>query len=155
MITSEMNDISKWQIELEIMNSNSNYNLMSKNKNTINFEDIQSEYEESKKLNTTRLLIKKNKSYIGLVDYCINNSSDNTPWISLFVIHKQYQGAGNSLVAYEHIENLIRQEQKEKLRLAVHKENSRGIDFWSKLGFKKYKEVIFEDKPHLCLEKNF
>lgn len=108
----EKNEINKWKIELEIMNSNSSYNLLSKNKKTISFEDIKSEFEESKKLNTTRLLIKKSEKYIGLVDYCIENPSDNTPWISLFVIHKQFQGSGNSLEAFQHLENLIRQEEK-------------------------------------------
>jgi hypothetical protein len=58
VIHFETNEINKWQIELEIMNSNTSYNQMSKNKSIINYVDIQSEYEESKKLNTTRLLIK-------------------------------------------------------------------------------------------------
>ncbi|WP_034756497.1 GNAT family N-acetyltransferase [Rossellomorea vietnamensis] len=154
VITFETNEINKWKIELEIMNSNSSYNQMSKNKSTINYVDILSEYEESKKLNTTRLLIKQGNNYIGLVDYCINNPSDNTPWISLFVIHKQFQGGGNSLGVFQQLEDLIRKEGKKKLRLAVHKENEKGILFWTRLGFNKFKEIIFEGKPHYCLEKN-
>ncbi|RIW32500.1 GNAT family N-acetyltransferase [Bacillus salacetis] len=152
MITFENNEIDKWEIELEIMNSNSSYNQMSKNKSIINYDDILSEYEESKKLNTTRLLIKQENNYIGLVDYCINNPSDNTPWISLFVIHKQFQGEGNSLGVFQQLEDLIRKEGKKKLRLAVHEENEKGILFWTRLGFNKIKEVIFEGKPHYCLE---
>ncbi|WP_162785082.1 GNAT family N-acetyltransferase [Bacillus sp. P14.5] len=112
MITFETNEINKWKIELEIMNSNSSYNQMSKNKSTINYDDILSEYKESKKLNTTRLLIKQGDNYIGLVDYCINNPSDNTPWISLFVIHKQFQGGGNSLGVFQQLEDIIRKEGK-------------------------------------------
>lgn len=154
MLKFETNDISKWEIELEIMNSNSSYNLISKNKRAINLQDIRSEYEESKKLNTIRLLIKQDENYIGLVDYCLNNPSDNTPWISLFVIHKKFQGLGNSLAAYHYFENLIKQENKGKLRLAVHKDNEKGVRFWTKLGFNKFKEVIFEGKPHFCLEKD-
>ncbi|MCF6138435.1 GNAT family N-acetyltransferase [Pseudalkalibacillus berkeleyi] len=150
----EKNEINKWKIELEIMNSNSSYNLLSKNKRTISFEDIKSEFEESKKLNTTRTLIKKSGKYIGLVDYCIENPSDHTPWISLFVIHKQYQGSRNSLEAFRYLEDLIRQEDKKKLRLAVHKENENGLLFWTKLGFNKFKEVVFDGKPHYCLEKD-
>ncbi len=112
LITFETNEINKWKIELEIMNSNSSYNQMSKNKSTINYDDILSEYKESKKLNTTRLLIKQGDNYIGLVDYCINNPSDNTPWISLFVIHKQFQGGGNSLGVFQQLEDIIRKEGK-------------------------------------------
>ncbi|PFA68752.1 hypothetical protein CN378_05970 [Bacillus sp. AFS015802] len=154
VITFESNEINKWKIELEIMNSNPSYNQMSKNKSTINYDDILSEYEEAKKLNTTRLLINRGNNYIGLVDYCINNTSDNTPWISLFVINKQFQGGGNSLEVFQQLEDLIRKEGKKKLRLAVHKENEKGILFWSRLGFNRFKEVIYEGKPHYCLEKN-
>ena len=154
VITFETNEINKWKIELEIMNSNSSYNQMSKNKSTINYDDILSEYDESKKLNTTRLLIKQGNNYIGLVDYCINNPSDNTPWISLFVIHKKFQRSGNSHEVFERLESLVRKEGKTKLRLAVHKENEKGLSFWSRIGFNKFKEVIFEGKPHYCLEKD-
>ncbi|SFJ28485.1 Acetyltransferase (GNAT) family protein [Halobacillus dabanensis] len=154
MINFETNEINKWKIELEIMNSNPSYNKMSKNKSTINYKDILDEYEESNKLKTTRLLIKQEEHYIGLVDYCINNPSDHTPWISLFVIHKQFQGAGNSLRVFQRLEHLIRQEGKKKIRLAVHQENEKGLLFWNRLGFNKFKEVIFEGKPHYCLEKD-
>ncbi|MCF6139186.1 GNAT family N-acetyltransferase [Pseudalkalibacillus berkeleyi] len=150
----EKNEINKWKIELEIMNSNPSYNLVSKNKQTISFEDIESEFQESKKLNTTRLLIKKSEKHIGLVDYCIENPSDGTPWVSLFVIHKQFQGSGNSLEAFRHLEELIRQKEKNKLRLAVHKENEKGLIIWTKLGFNKFKEVVLDGKPHYCLEKD-
>ncbi|WP_044022247.1 GNAT family N-acetyltransferase [Bacillus sp. SG-1] len=92
MIYFESNDISKWKVELEIMNSNPDYNMMSKNKSSITIEDIHAEYEESKELNTTRLLIKQDEHYIGLVDLCLKNRSDHNPWISLFVIHRQFQG---------------------------------------------------------------
>lgn len=129
MISFEANDISKWMIELEIMNSNPDYNLLSKNKRSISIEDIHAEYDESKELNTTRLLIKQEEHYIGLVDYCLRNRTDNNPWISLFVIHRQFQGGGNSAAAYQQVEQLIRQEAQGKIRLAVHKENVKGIEF--------------------------
>ncbi|MYL54919.1 GNAT family N-acetyltransferase [Pontibacillus yanchengensis] len=149
----EINDINKAEIEINIMNSNPSYNLVSKNKSTIKLQDIHSEYEESNKLNTTRLLIKQDDDYIGLVDYCLNNPSDNFPWISLFVIHKEFQGRGYSIEAYKEFEKLIRKKNKEKIRLAVHKENETGVRFWGKFGYTKFKEVLFEGKPHLCLEK--
>ncbi|KGX83101.1 GNAT family N-acetyltransferase [Pontibacillus marinus] len=149
----EANDMNKAEIEINIMNSNPSYNLISKNKSTINLQDIRSEYEESNKLNTTRLFIKQDDNYIGLVDCCLNNPSDNFPWISLFVIHKEFQGKGKSVEAYYGFEELIKNKNKEKLRLAVHKENESGVSFWSKLGYTSFKEVLFEGKPHLCMEK--
>ncbi|MGR3762992.1 hypothetical protein [Rossellomorea sp. NS-SX7] len=149
MITFETNEWSKWKIEQEIMNSNPSYNLLSKNKRSIDINDIRSEFEESKRLNTKRLFIKEDESYIGLVDYCLENPSDHIPWISLYVFHKSFQGSGKSHEAYMLIENLIKREGKRKLRLAVHKEA-----YWTNLGFATYKEVIYEDKPHFCMHKD-
>ena len=128
---------------------------MSKNKSSITIEDIHAEYEESKELNTTRLFIKQNEHYIGLVDYSTKGRSDHNPWISLFVIHRQFQGGGTSAAAYQQVEHLIRQETQGKIRLAVHQENEKGIEFWSRLGFKKFKEVILDGKPHYCLENDW
>ncbi|MDG5471218.1 GNAT family N-acetyltransferase [Jeotgalibacillus sp. ET6] len=153
MISFEENTIHKWKIEMDIMNSNPSYNLMSRNKATVHFQDVQDEYEESKRLNTVRLLVKQNETYIGLVDYCLENPSDHLPWISLFVIHSHNQGAGISAKVYRQLEQLIKQEGKDRLRLAVHKDNKMGVRFWTKLGFTKFKEVTLAGKLHDCLEK--
>ncbi|MEW9501774.1 GNAT family N-acetyltransferase [Jeotgalibacillus marinus] len=121
MIALEQNNINKLELEMEIMNSNPAYNLISKNKEKIQEEDIRDEHLESERLNAERLLIKQNKNYIGLVDYCLSNPSDNKPWISLFVIHKKYQGNGNATLAYQSFEQMIYKMNKKVLRLAVHK----------------------------------
>jgi hypothetical protein len=92
MIVFEKNEISKLEVELDIMNSNPAYNIISKDREKIDEEDIRNEYLECKRLNTERLLVKQNDAYIGLIDYCFENPSDNLTWISLFVIHQKYQG---------------------------------------------------------------
>lgn len=135
------------------MNSNPAYNRLSKNKEDIDYHDIYSEYKECEQLGIIRLLIKKDSSYIGLVDYTINNPKDQTPWISLFVIHQRFQGAGYSMTAHVLLEDLIRRESHTKLRLAVHKENDQGIRFWTKLDYESFKEVVYEGSLHCCLEK--
>ncbi|MGD7043022.1 GNAT family N-acetyltransferase [Jeotgalibacillus proteolyticus] len=153
MISFEENTIHKWKIEVDIMNSNPSYNRMSKNKATVQFQDIQDEYEESHRLKTVRLMVKQNEKYIGLVDYCLENPSDKLPWISLFVIHADKQGAGISTKVYRQLEQLIKQQGKDNLRLAVHKENEKAVVFWTKMGFTKFKEVTLAGKLHDCLEK--
>ncbi|MCR8851046.1 GNAT family N-acetyltransferase [Rossellomorea sp. SC111] len=153
MIGFEKNQIGQWKIEQEIMNSNPAYNLLSKNKEIIDFEDICAEYEESERLGIVRLFIKKDSRYIGLIDYTLNNPKDQTPWVSLFVIHQRFQGAGYSMSAHGLLEDVIRRESHTKLRLAVHQENDQGIKFWNKLGYEPFKEVVYEGRQHCCLEK--
>lgn len=153
MIIFEKNNISKLDYEKEIMNSNPAYNLISKNKEAINEEDIRNEYLECEKFNAERLLVKQNDEYIGLVDYCLSNPSDNKTWISLFVIHKRYQGNGTATLVYHSFENMIKKMNKNVLRLAVHKQNEHGLRFWYKLGYQKFKEVNYQGKLHYCLEK--
>ncbi|MGG3738426.1 hypothetical protein [Aeribacillus pallidus] len=77
MIVFEKNEISKLEVELDIMNSNPAYNIISKDREKIDEEDIRNEYLECKRLNTERLLVKQNDAYIGLIDYCLENPSDN------------------------------------------------------------------------------
>ncbi|MDX8342133.1 GNAT family N-acetyltransferase [Rossellomorea sp. YZS02] len=153
MMTFEENHLSKWKVEHEVMNSHPAYNLLSKNREVIGYEEICAEYEESEKLGTIRLLIKKDSTYIGLVDYCLCNPKDQCPWISLFVIHKEFQKTGYALEAYRQFEQLIRNENQSRLRLAVHIENVKGLRFWSKLGFERYKKVEYEGMLHDCLER--
>jgi GNAT superfamily N-acetyltransferase len=153
MIVYEKNEISKLEVELDIMNSNPAYNIISKDREKIDEEDIRNEYLECKRLNTERLLVKQNDAYIGLIDYCFENPSDNLTWISLFVIHQKYQGNGTATFVYQSFENMIKQMNKKILRLAVHKQNERGLRFWSKLGYKIFKEVEYQGKLHYCLEK--
>ncbi|EDL66619.1 hypothetical protein BSG1_04665 [Bacillus sp. SG-1] len=66
-----------------------------------------------------------------------------------------FKGGGNSASAYQQVEHLIRQETQGKIRLAVHQENEKGIEFWNRIGFKKFKEVRLDGKPHYCLENDW
>ncbi|MCT2536423.1 GNAT family N-acetyltransferase [Aquibacillus koreensis] len=153
MITFVPNTIEKIQIEMDIMNSNQEYNSISKAKKIVEESDILEEYHESEELNVIRLLIKNNEKYIGLVDYCLNNSADERTWISLFAIHKNDQGSGIAKKVYHEFEKIIRDKKKDSIRLAVHKNNKQGIYFWNSVGFVKYKELEYNGKPHFCLEK--
>lgn len=153
MISLERNSLVKSDIELEIMNSNTKYNILSKNKRTVDIEDIKKEFKEMEQYDTIRMLIKNDESYIGIVDYTLSNPSDSIPWISLFVIHKDFHGLGHASEAYNYVENVIGQSNKNVIRLAILKENIVGINFWSKLGYKTFKEARYDEKVHLCMEK--
>ena len=153
MISFVPNTIDKKHIEMDIMNSNQKYNSISKDKEMVEESDILKEFQESEELKVIRLFVKNDEKYIGIVDYCLNNPSDERTWISLFVIHKNYQGSGIAKKVYHEFEKMIRDKKKDSIRLAVHKINKQGISFWNSLGFVKYKELDYNGKLHYCLEK--
>lgn len=153
MIHFELNTIDKKYIEIDIMNSNPTYNLIAKGKEAIDEQDVEEEFRESVDLEVVRLFIKNEDDYIGIIDYCLSNPSDGKTWISLFVIHKKYQGSGLAQKIYSQFETRIKEKGKKIISLAVHEINVQGIQFWSSLGFRKYKQLIYNHKPHFCLEK--
>lgn len=153
MIHFELNTIDKKHIEIDIMNSNPTYNLIAKGKEAIDEQDVEEEFRESVDLEVVRLFVKNEDEYIGIIDYCLSNPSDGKTWISLFVIHKKYQGSGLAKKIYSQFETRIKEKGKKIISLAVHEINVQGTQFWSSLGFRKYKQLIYNHKPHFCFEK--
>ncbi len=153
MIHFELNTIDKKHIEIDMMNSNPTYNLIAKGKDAIDEQDVEEEFRESVDLEIVRLFVKNEDGYIGIIDYCLSHPSDGKTWISLFVIHQKYQGSGLAKKIYSQFETRIKEKGKKIISLAVHEINVQGIQFWSSLGFRKYKQLIYNHKPHFCLEK--
>ncbi|MBO8178736.1 MAG: hypothetical protein H0Z31_15000 [Bacillus sp. (in: Bacteria)] len=56
MIVFEKNEISKLEVELDIMNSNPAYNIISKIEKKIDEEDIRNEYLECKEIEYRTLI---------------------------------------------------------------------------------------------------
>lgn len=139
--------------EVEIMNSNPAFNRLARGMDTIGFEEVESEFQECERRGVRRLLVKKDRRYVAVVDYCLQNPTDSEAWISLFVVHRAYQGAGVTHEIYGELESLVRRSGRSCLRLAVHASNEAGQAFWLKKGFRSFKEVDIEGKPHYCLEK--
>ncbi|MGN7942407.1 GNAT family N-acetyltransferase [Virgibacillus sp. 6R] len=137
MIHFELNTIDKKHIEIDMMNSNPTYNLIAKGKEAIDEQDVEEEFRESVDLEVVRLFMKNKDDYIGIIDYCLSNPSDGKTWISLFVIHKKYQGSGLAEKIYSQFETRILEKGKKIISLAVHEINVQGIQLWSSLGFRK------------------
>ena len=112
MIHFELNTIDKKHIEIDMMNSNPTYNLIAKGKEAIDEQDVEEEFRESVDLEVVRLFMKNKDDYIGIIDYCLSNPSDGKTWISLFVIHKKYQGSGLAEKIYSQFETRILEKGK-------------------------------------------
>lgn len=154
MFSLEKNDMNKMFIELAIMNSNPEYNLVTRNRKSITLADIETTYAKAQSYKVRRMLIKNDQKYIGIVDFTMKNPLDNTPWIESFVIHKKFQGSNISKQAYDYFESMLRR-QTNKCRLAVYKRNKSAVCFWGKMGYTPYEMKVLEGKVSLLMEKRY
>ena len=139
-------------IALEIINSNTHYNIVENERAQRELEEIEKEF-----LNpvTISVFIKLDDTYIGVMDYLMENPKDQYPWLGLLMIHSDYQGFGFGAQAYELYENEMRNRGLQCVRLAVIKENVKAKQFWGSLGFLNVKAALSENgKGIFVYEKN-
>lgn len=153
MITLELRQDLHLPIELEIMNSNPEFNQISNGKSLLSEEDLDKEREEGKAVHARRYVIKGHAQYIGLIEYCPLNPNDGKPWIGLFVIHHDFHGKGLAKLAYEKAEMKLAAEGFEEVRLGVLTNNDRGNRFWERMGYTAFKEGMHDNKPIFHYQK--
>ncbi|MFJ7730620.1 GNAT family N-acetyltransferase [Lysinibacillus sp. NPDC097231] len=153
MFTFIKNDIKFLDIEKEIMNSNSEYNLIAYDKQVLDNEDILETFKEADELQIERYLVKKDENYIAILDYGMSSPRHQKPWLSLLVIHKKYQGLGYAKKIYLAYEELMKNQQVNCIQIAVHSTNNNALNFWTSLGFIKFNERTYEGKIIFSFEK--
>ncbi|MEH7119282.1 GNAT family N-acetyltransferase [Neobacillus vireti] len=122
-------------IALEMINSNPQYNLMENRNNSRSLTDMEKEFLNP---NTTSAFIKLDDTYIGVIDYMLENPKDSFPWLGLLMIHNDYQGFGFGKQAYQHYESIMKKQGLNKVRIGVMQENSIAKHFWESIGFVYY-----------------
>lgn len=135
---------------IEILNSNSHYNILENGRPFRTIEEARSEF-----LNETTnsyLIILENK-YIGLIDFLKNNPKDNCPWIGLLMIHRDYHSMGYGKKAYFSFEKILKQQNFNSIRIGILKENIVAKKYWKSLGFKFYGNSQWKEKIIECFEK--
>ncbi|TDL80242.1 GNAT family N-acetyltransferase [Peribacillus frigoritolerans] len=154
MIKLEPREKEHLPAELEIMNSNPDFNLISCGKPHLTEEDLRKEREEGKAVDAKRFMIKQKNQIIGIIEYCPLNPNDGKPWIGLFIIHRDVQGKGLAKLAYETAEEeLLSVEGFSEVRLGVLTNNERGNLFWQRMGYTAFKEGMYENRPIYHYEK--
>ncbi|MGP4081398.1 GNAT family N-acetyltransferase [Pseudalkalibacillus sp. R45] len=134
------NNKSMIQTELEIMNSNPQFNLWSTDKSLMDDADVLKEHEESEQLGSMRWIVQYGEDMTGLIDYLPENPKDGFPWIGLFVVHSDFQGTGLASSAYALLEEKLKSYGHTEIRLAILEKNKPGKRFWEKQGFEKYSD---------------
>ncbi|MDR0136958.1 GNAT family N-acetyltransferase [Metabacillus idriensis] len=154
MIKLEPREKEHLPAEMEIMNSNPDYNLISCGKPHLTEEDLEKEREEGKAVDAKRFMIKHENQIIGIIEYCPMNPNDGKPWIGLFIIHRNFQGKGLAKLTYEAAEKkLLAVEGFSEVRLGVLTNNERGNSFWQRMGYTAFKEGMYENRPIYHFEK--
>lgn len=146
-------DNSTVNIELAIMNSHPDHNLISEGRKFLTEEDILSDHKEEDGIEKERYLIKKHEESIGILDFTMENPKDKKPWLGLFIIHKEYEGTGLSQEAYMLYENLMKSRNVLEVRLGCYQDNVKGQGFWKRNGFNVVRETEYKNKTMLVLEK--
>ena len=140
-------------IALEIINSNPSYNVL---ENGIAKRELAEIEEEFLNPVSTSVFIKLDDTYIGVIDYLMENPKDQCPWLGLLIIHGDYQGFGFGTQAYSLYESDMRKRGLERIRIGVIKENVKARHFWESLGFLSIKTAFSGNgKEIFVFEKNF
>ncbi|PLS02758.1 GNAT family N-acetyltransferase [Neobacillus cucumis] len=138
-------------IALEIINSNPQYNVMENGNKTRSLAELNKELLNP---HTISAFIKLDDTYIGVIDYMLENPKDSLPWLGLLIIHSDYQGFGFGSQAYELYESEIKNRGLDKVRIGVLQENTKAQHFWESLGFVYYITSNAENESGiLCYEK--
>jgi len=135
---------------LDILNSNSYYNILENGNPSRSIEEARSIFINQ--VTDSYLIIWGNK-YIGVIDFLKNNPKDNCPWIGLLMIHGDYHSIGYGKKAYVSFEEKLKQQNFNNIRIGILQKNIAAKKYWSSLGFKFYMNSHWEEKLIECFEK--
>ncbi|WP_068620875.1 GNAT family N-acetyltransferase [Paenibacillus tuaregi] len=141
------------RVEVEIMNSNRAFNLMSNDKEELTEQDILDDMNESSKLGAERVLLQVDNEYIGVMDWIMENPNDGYPWLGLLAIHKQFQRKGYARQALARYCELMRERGVSSFRIGVLVDNEPAQQFWTRMGFREVKNGKMGEKPIIIYEK--
>lgn len=137
----------------EIVNSNYEFNILSKGHSELTDEEILEMYESSKGQGAVMEFVVDGGRPVGVIDYLMENPSDRMPWLGLLMIHSDCHGQGYAVEALKKYESLMRDQGKETVRLGVIKGNDHALNFWTNRGFTFYEEKLGDKWTVLCFEK--
>jgi RimJ/RimL family protein N-acetyltransferase len=155
MLSLVRSSIEYVAIEESIINSDSFFNLVSKNKEKLSSEEIAEEVNNAMNIGAERFLLKNNDDFIGLLEYLLVNPNDQSTWLGLLLIKKEFQSQGYGLKALQLFHEIMIMKGIAKYRIGVIAENIPAHKFWYKHGFVRIDSVINNDNKEIIIyEKN-
>lgn len=126
-----------------IYNSNKEFLKKHMDKDKISKEWLQEELEEMKKLgfNSYKLTEKVSGITVGFIDLRIAEES----YISLLMLHKQYENRGYGKEVYLKLEEYLKSNNGKSIRIDVVTDYDKNVDvFWLKNGFNRVDNIELE-----------
>ncbi|MFC5528880.1 GNAT family N-acetyltransferase [Cohnella yongneupensis] len=155
MLSLVRSSIDFIEIEEVIVNSNTFFNLISKNKEKFTTEEIAEEITNTKNIGAERFLVKDNNEFVGILEYLLFNPNDQSTWLGLLLIKKKFQNQGYGLKSLQLFNELMKEKGIAKYRIGVISENTPAHHFWNKNGFVKIDSTINDDQKEIIIyEKN-
>lgn len=137
--------------ELTILNSDSFFNQVSKDKELFTEEELIQEIKDGKELGAERFLIQEGDAYVGILEYLMKNPSDGYTWLGLLQIRKEAQSHGYGRQALQLFYDIMKGREVERFRLGVIAENEPGHRFWKKQGMVPVNSVINQDQKTIIV----
>ena len=92
-------------------------------------------------------LITMAEGNMGVIDYIEDYPDEDAVYIGLFMIHGDFHGQGYGRAFIGEFTRDMKEKGYSRLRLGVLKQNKKGFEFWTKMGFEVVKEVISTIHP--------
>ena len=125
---------------LEIYNSNSKFLISHMDRDIVTNEWIIKELKSMEKIGfkSCKVIDRKTEDILGIIDFKI----DEETYLSLFMIHNNFQGKGIGRIIYDEFEQYIKSLGSKSIRIDVvtNYDNS-VLDFWINKGFVKFKDI--------------
>ncbi|SEM71189.1 GNAT family N-acetyltransferase [Paenibacillus sp. OV219] len=120
--------------ELDIFNTNPQFNLISKDKSTLTAEDIAAELKDAEQAGAERYLLHDNDQFVGILELLMHNPKDSCTWIGLLIINGRCHGQGYGSAALELFDSVMRERGVQSHRLGVLVNNPNAHRFWQRHG---------------------
>ncbi|WP_160497707.1 GNAT family N-acetyltransferase [Paenibacillus dendrobii] len=137
--------------EMTILNSDSFFNRISKDKDNFTQEEIVAEIEDGKSMGAERFLIQDDGEYVGVLEYLMKNPNDGYTWLGLLQIRKDAQSSGYGRKVLELFYDIMQQREVGRFRLGVIAENEPGHRFWKRQGLLPIKSVVNQDNKTIIV----
>lgn len=90
-------------------------------------------------------LIYHNDNCIGYFDHYNGFPDNETVWISIFIIHKDYRKKGFGKTAINQFISTIPKQSYQSVGIGVDLKNFSGMKFWTSIGFNQIVKVVGDD----------
>ncbi|RKP57983.1 GNAT family N-acetyltransferase [Cohnella endophytica] len=149
-VETSINDI---ELELEIINSNMFFNVISKDKDKLTHEDLLTEITDSIQVGAERYLIKDKDKSVGVIEFLMKNPNDGFPWLGLLIVKKEFQNKGYGSKSLNEFYKIMSERKIKAFRIGVLLENEPAHFFWRKHGFIEVTTTMIDNKEIMIYEK--